>query len=160
LIADNRIAELAQIDEGLLVSLLSEFNAADFDVNLTGFSDKQIDNLLADFNVAEVKEDNFDPAAAAAEINEPVTKPGDIWQLGRHRLMCGDATVSADVEKLMDGSLADLVFTDPPYNVAYEGGTAEKLTIKNDNMSGERFNQFLHDSFSAMFSATKLGGAI
>ena len=87
----------------LLAGLLSDLNTDDFDTDLTGFSEKQIDNLLADFNTQEVKEDNFDPAAAAESITEPITKPGDIWQLGRHRLMCGDATVMSDVEKLMDG---------------------------------------------------------
>ncbi|MBU2702900.1 DNA modification methylase [Sporomusaceae bacterium BoRhaA] len=72
------------------------------------------------------REGDFDPAAAVAEIKESITKPGDVWQLGRHRLMCGDATIITDVEKLMDGSLASMIFTDPPYNVAYEGGSAEK----------------------------------
>jgi DNA modification methylase len=160
LIADNRIAELAEIDNDMLASLLSEINIGDFDASLTGFSDKQIDNLLADFNTQEVKEDDFDPAAAAAEIKEPITKLGDVWQLGRHRLMCGDATVLADVEKLMDDQLAAMVFTDPPYNVAYEGSTADKLTIKNDNMPAEKFNQFLYDAFASMFIATEAGGAI
>ncbi|MBU2700600.1 hypothetical protein Ga0466249_001692 [Sporomusaceae bacterium BoRhaA] len=84
LIADSRIAELSQIDDELLASLLTEINTEGFDVNLTGFSDKQIDNLLADFNVQKVKEDDFDPAAAAAEIKDPITKLGDVWQLGRH----------------------------------------------------------------------------
>jgi DNA modification methylase len=107
-----------------------------------------------------VKEDNFDPAAAAAEIKDPITKPGDIWQLGRHRLMCGDATIISDVEKLMDSNLASMVFTDPPYNVAYEGGTADKLTIKNDDMPTEQFSQFLQNAFLSMFIATEPGGAI
>lgn len=160
LIADNRIAELSQIDEELLASLLTEINSDDFDSSLTGFSDKQIDNLLADFNIQEVKEDNFDPAAAATEIKEPITKPGDVWQLGRHRLMCGDATVISDIERLMDGKLASMVFTDPPYNVAYEGGTTDKLTIKNDDMPAEKFNQFLQDAFTSMFMVTEPGGAI
>ncbi|WP_371380891.1 site-specific DNA-methyltransferase [Sporomusa aerivorans] len=160
LIADNRISELSQIDDSLLASLLSEIGSTDFDTNLTGYSDKQIDNLLADFRTMEIREDNFDPAAAAAEINEPVTKPGDIWQLGRHRLMCGDATKIADVEKLMNGNLAAMVFTDPPYNVAYEGATANKLTIQNDDMPAEQFNQFLKDAFTAMFVAIEPGGAI
>lgn len=160
LIADNRIAELSEIDDALLASLLSEINVGDIDMDLTGFTDKQIDNLLADFKTKEVAEDNFDTAAAVAEIKEPITKPGNVWQLGQHRLMCGDATVITDVEKLMDGKLASMVFTDPPYNVAYEGGTADKLTIKNDNMPAERFKQFLHDSFTSMFMATEPGGAI
>jgi len=160
LIADNRIAELSQIDDSLLASMLSELCAGEFDTTLTGFSDKQIDNLLADFKTAEVQEDNFDPAAAAADIREPVTKPGYIWQLGCHRLMCGDATVVSDVQKLMGGNLATMVFTDPPYNVAYEGGTADKLTIQNDNMPADQFSKFLHDAFASMFLATQPGGAI
>ncbi len=160
LIADNRIAELSQIDDSLLASLMAELNTSDFDVSLTGFSDKQIDNLIADFNTTEVREDNFDPAAAASEISELMTKPGDVWQLGRHRLMCGDATVRSDVEKLMDGKLAAMVFTDPPYNVNYQGGTGDKLTIKNDNMSASQFNQFLHDAFASMYDVTEPGGAI
>lgn len=160
MVADNRIAELSQIDEALLASLLSEINSADFDVNLAGFSDKQIDNLLADFNTTEVREDNFDSAAAAAQIVEPMTKPGDVWQLGRHRLMCGNATVITDVEKLMDGAMAAMVFTDPPYNVNYQGGTEDKLTIQNDNMSADRFHQFLRDAFASMFTVTEPGGAI
>lgn len=160
LIADNRIAELSQIDDSLLASLMAELNTGDFDVSLTGFSDKQIDNLLAEFNAVEVREDNFDPAATAAEINEPMTKLGDVWQLGRHRLMCGDATIFSDVEKLMDGQLAAMIFTDPPYNVNYQGGTGDKLTIKNDNMSAGQFNQFLHDAFTSMYTVTEPGGAI
>lgn len=160
LIADNRIAELSQIDDAMLATLMTELSVSDLDINLTGFSDKQIDNLLADFKVSEVKEDNFDPAAAAAEIKEPITKPGDIWQLGLHRLICGDATKPSDIERLMGGNLAAMVFTDPPYNVAYEGGTAEKLTIQNDNMPAAQFNQFLRDAFASMFLATQPGGAI
>ncbi|CQR73319.1 Modification methylase RsrI [Sporomusa ovata DSM 2662] len=160
LIADNRIAELSQIDDSLLASMLAELSAGEYDTTLTGFSDKQIDNLLADFKTVEVQEDNFDPALSAAEIKEPVTKPGDIWKLGCHRLMCGDATVVSDVQKLMGGNLATMVFTDPPYNVAYEGGTADKLTIQNDNMPAEQFNYFLQSAFTTMFSITQPGGAI
>lgn len=160
LIADNRIAELSEIDDTLLAGLLSEINTSEFDLNLTGFSDKQIDNLMADFNTAEVREDNFDPAATAAVIKEPITKPGDIWQLGPHRLMCGDATKPADVDRLMAGRLAAMIFTDTPYNVAYEGGTSDKLTIKNDDMPAEKFNQFLRDAFQCMFRSVEPGGAI
>lgn len=109
LIADNRIAELSQIDDLLLADFLSELNAGEFHTTLTGFSDKQIDNLLADFKTIEVREDNFVPAPAAAEIKEPMTKPGDIWQLGQHRLQCGDVTKLADAEKLMNGKLAAMV---------------------------------------------------
>lgn len=81
-------------------------------------------------------------------------------EIHSHRLLCGDATKLADVERLMDGKLAAMVFTDPPYNVAYEGGTADKLTIQNDNMPAEQFNLFLRDAFKSMFAATEPGGAI
>lgn len=87
---------------------------------LTGFDAEEIDKLLD--NKADVKEDDFDSDAAVAAITEPVTKRGDIWQLGRHRLMCGDSTAIDDVDKLMDGKKADMVFTDPPYGVTYTGG--------------------------------------
>lgn len=160
LIADNRIAELSEADDELLASLLAEINVSEFDLDLTGFSEKQIDNILADLNIQEVKEDNFDPTAAVAEIEEPIVQPGEVWQLGQHRLMCGDATVITDVEKLMDGKLASMVFTDPPYNVAYEGATVDKLTIKNDDMPADQFNQFLRDAFTSMFMAVEPGGAI
>lgn len=159
LVADNRIAELSQIDDALLAELVTDISASDYDLGLTGYNDKQLDNLMADFR-GPVQEDDFDPAAAAAAIKEPVTKPGDIWQLGRHRLMCGDATVMADVEKLMGGRKATMVFTDPPYNVAYEGATAEKLTIRNDDMPTEQFNEFLKVAFTSMLEAVDVGGAI
>lgn len=160
LIADNRIAELSQVDDALLAGLMSDITITDFDIGLTGYSEKQLDNLMADFKNIDVREDNFNTAAAVAEIKEPITKPGDVWQLGRHRLMCGDATKLSDIEKLMDGALAVMVFTDPPYNVAYEGATKDKLTIQNDNMPSDQFNRFLQDAFTSMIVATVPGGAI
>jgi len=114
LIADNRIAELAEIDNSLLLELLAEIDESDFDSDLTGYNDIQINNLLADFSTVDVHEDNFDINSAIEEIKEPITKQGDVWQLGNHRLMCGDSTVISDVQKLMDGKLASMVFTDPP----------------------------------------------
>ncbi|WP_312337209.1 DNA methyltransferase [Anaerospora hongkongensis] len=160
LIADNRIAELSQVDDALLAGLMSDITITDFDIGLTGYSEKQLDNLMADFKNIDVQEDNFDTVAAVAEIKEPITKPGDVWQLGRHRLMCGDATKQSDIEKLMDGALAVMVFTDPPYNVAYEGATKDKLTIQNDNMPSDQFNRFLQAAFTSMITATEPGGAI
>lgn len=159
LIADNRIAELAEIDNSLLGELLAGLGDQ-VDIELTGFNAKEVDKLLGELEAGDIVEDDFDAAAAAAEIKDPVTKPGDIWQLGRHRLMCGDATVLADAQKLMAGQLAAMVFTDPPYNVAYEGATADKLTIKNDNMPAAQFRVFLHDAFEVMYAVTAAGGAI
>jgi DNA modification methylase len=159
LIADNRIAELSEIDDEAVSQLLAEFDI-DFDRELTGYNLKEVDKLIAEFDLKEVAEDNFDVDQAVADIKEPVTKPGDIIQLGRHRLMCGDATKLVDVQKLMDGKLASMVFTDPPYNVNYTGGTGDKLKIQNDNMPAEEFNAFLQAAFAAMYAVTDSGGAI
>ncbi len=103
-------------DENKLVELMAELDAGAFDVSLTGFDMDEIEDLVAQINVPEeITEDDVPEAP-----EEPVTKPGDLWLLGRHRLLCGDATVAADVERLMDGKKADMVFTDPPYNIGYD----------------------------------------
>lgn len=161
LIADNRIAELSEIDDTLLAQLLSELDITDFDSDLTGYSSKQIDNLLANLPQQAVEDDNFDAIAAADEATKaPRAKRGDIWQLGLHRLMCGDSTLQADVDSLMAGNKANMIFTDPPYNVAYEGGTKDKLKIKNDNMPATEFNEFLKLAFSCMYNVALPGAAI
>ncbi|MHC1760538.1 MAG: site-specific DNA-methyltransferase [Negativicutes bacterium] len=159
MIADNRIAELSEIDDEAVSRLLTEFDM-DFDRELTGFSVKDIDKLVAQFEDKDVVDDGFDVDQTIAGIVDPVTKAGDIIQLGRHRLMCGDSTDSAVLQKLMDGRMADAIFTDPPYNVDYTGGTEEALKIANDNMSGEDFRAFLLAAFKAAASVTKAGGAI
>ena len=160
MIADNRIAELSEVDQDELSRLVAELDAGDYDTGLLGFTDKDIASLLASVEKEQVEEDNFDVTGALDNITEPEVKAGDIYQLGRHRLMCGDSTKLEDVQKLMGGELADMIFTDPPYNVAYEGGTDEKLTIQNDNMPAEEFNAFLLAAFKCMFEVTKAGGAI
>jgi site-specific DNA-methyltransferase (adenine-specific) len=106
--------------------------------------------------VLEAEEDDFDTKPP----EEPKTVLGDLYEIGVHRLICGDSTQTDTFEKLMNGELADMVVTDPPYNVAYEGGTKEKLTIKNDNMSNDDFYKFLYDFYSALTTAVKKGGAI
>ena len=133
LIADNRLAELSNIDNSLLVELLKE---TDDYASFTGFNDKEIDKLVSEAECLadNGKEDNFDAAAAAESIKEPITQEGDMWLLGSHRLYCGDSTEKESAEILMENEKADMVFTDPPYNVNYEGKTKEKLTIKNDHM--------------------------
>ena len=132
-----------------------------------------LSNLKADFDLSELPEwgleglvevEQLDPEITEDEVpsNEQVetrVKRGDIWKLGEHRLMCGDSTVITDVEKLMGGEKADLLLTDPPYNVAYEGGTKEKLTIKNDKQDDSQFLQFLTDCFSCAFSVLKEGAS-
>ena len=104
----------------------------------------------------EAEEDDFDTTPP----EEPKTVLGDLYEIGEHRLLCGDSTLTDTFEKLMDGELADMVVTDPPYNVAYEGGTKEKLTIQNDSMGNEDFYKFLYDFYIALSTGCKKGAAI
>ena len=106
--------------------------------------------------VLEAEEDDFD----ATPPEQPKTVLGDLYEIGEHRLLCGDSTQTDTFEKLMNGELADMVVTDPPYNVAYEGKTKEALTIDNDNMGNEDFYKFLYDFYSALTTGVKKGGAI
>lgn len=130
-------------DKDKLALLIADLQGADFDVSLTGFEPAEIDTLFKDTIAEGVKDDDFD---VDAELAKPtVTRLGDLWLLGRHRLVCGDSTQAGTFELLMDGKTANLIVTDPPYNVNYEG-TAGK--IKNDNMAGEKFYQFLLDAFT------------
>ena len=148
-------------DNFKLKELLEELDTGAFDITITGFDEEEIEDLMTQFYVeeeTEVKEDNFDPDKAAEEVQEPITKPGDVWLLGRHRLMCGDSTNIDDVLRLMGGKQADMIFTDPPYNVDYEGSNGKK--IKNDNMEDSAFYQFLYDAFVAMYTVLKEGGPI
>jgi len=106
--------------------------------------------------VLEAGEDDFD----ATPPEEPITVLGDLYEIGEHRLLCGDSTKTDAFEKLMDGELADMVVTDPPYNVAYEGKTKDALTIENDSMGNDDFYKFLYDFYTALTTAVKKGGAI
>jgi hypothetical protein len=110
------------------------------------------------------KDNSADPQCDEDEAPEPpanpVTRPGDVYQIGRHKLICGDATVVTDVERLMNSKLCDMVWTDPPYNVDYEGKTKDALTIQNDKMNADNFYQFLFDAYSNFLMFTKPGGAI
>ena len=143
IIADNRMAMDAGWDEELLRVEIEALQAEAFDLALTGFDENELSKLFDDGKEAE--DDDFD---VDAELQKPtVTKPGDVWTLGRHRLVCGDSTKPETYETLMGGRKANLVVTDPPYNVNYEG-TAGK--IKNDNMASEKFYDFLFDAFSCM----------
>ena len=145
-------------DEEKLEALLQELKLDDFDTNLTGFDFDEVDEILKD--VTGSKEDNFDIDSAYEEIEEPITKQGDIWILGKHRLMCGDSTQKNDIMRLINNQDADMILTDPPYNVDYVGKTAEALKIKNDNMSDNQFYEFLKKVFENMYSVTKEGASI
>ncbi len=130
-------------DKDKLALLIADLQGADFDVSLTGFDPGEIDDLFKDSLKDGIKDDDFD---VDAELQKPsVAKLGDIWTLGRHRLVCGDSTKADTFTALMDGKLANLVVTDPPYNVNYEG-TAGK--IKNDNMGNKAFYDFLLAAFT------------
>jgi DNA modification methylase len=148
-LADNKLTELGTWDEALLSAELQELLAEDYDLSLIGFSDGELDNLLA--GTTEPDADARDDADDVPEPPEdPVSRPGDLWLLGNHRLLCGDATVATDVERLLDGARANICFCDPPYNVDYAGGVgAEKAgkgrRIKNDAL-GNDFGQFLYDA--------------
>lgn len=145
-------------DEEKLETLLQELKLDDFDTNLTGFDFDEVDEILKD--VTGSKEDDFDIDSAYEEIEEPITKPGDIWILGKHRLMCGDSAQKNDIMRLINNQDADMILTDPPYNVDYVGKTAEALKIKNDNMSDNQFYEFLKKVFENMYSVTKEGASI
>jgi len=148
-LADNKLALNAGWDNEMLALELGEIGELGFDLDLTGFTADEIAALTPEQILPGLTDED-----AVPEVPEqPVTVLGDVWLLGKHRLMCGDSTSINDGEKLMGGLLADLVFTDPPYNVAYSGRGANNLgTIKNDDMSAEDFEQFCRDVF-ATYSA-------
>jgi len=155
-IADNRIAENASWDEDMLRLELEELRAEDFDLDITGFDLDEIDRLLQG---TETAAGNIDDDEVPEAPEQPVTRPGDLWVLGNHRLLCGDATALADVEKVLDGGLADLCFTDPPYNVDYGNSAKDKMRgkdrrILNDNL-GEGFEAFLYDACVNILTVTK-----
>ena len=143
ILADNRMALDAGWDEEMLKVEIEALQAEDIDLALTGFDEKELASLFD--TDTDAQEDDFD---VDAELGKPcVTQSGDIWHIGKHTLVCGDSTKEDTYAALMDGRKANLVITDPPYNVNYEG-TAGK--IKNDNMAADKFYQFLFDAFSNM----------
>lgn len=142
-IALNKIS--GEWDKEKLALLISDLQGADFDVSLTGFEPDEIDALFKDSIKDGIKDDDFD---VDAELQKPaIAKQGDLWLLGRHRLVCGDSTKTDTFSLLMADKRANLVVTDPPYNVNYEGAAGK---IKNDNMVGDAFYTFLFDAFSCM----------
>ena len=144
-IALNKIS--GEWDKDKLALLITDLQGTDFDVSLTGFEPAEIDDLFKDSVKDGLKDDDFD---VEAELKKPtITKNGDVWTLGRHRLVCGDSTKAETFDLLMCGKKANLVVTDPPYNVNYEG-TAGK--IKNDNMANDAFYEFLLAAFTNMES--------
>ena len=146
-LADNKVGETSEWDIGLLAEELGDI----FTLDMSDFGFDLSDEKKPD----EIEEDDYDQAVPA----KPKAKLGDIYLLGNHRLMCGDATSPEDIQRLMGGREADLLVTDPPYNVNYEGGTKDKLKIMNDSMEDVAFQNFLTDAFKAATAAMRPGGA-
>jgi len=157
-IADNQLALEAGWDDDLLRTELGALADLDFDLSVIGFSDKELAELLEGLN--ETQGNTDDDAVPEAPV-DPVTKTGDVYVLGNHSLLCGDSTILENVERVLDGALADMVFTDPPYNVDYGNTAKDKLRgndrrIMNDNL-GEGFEAFLYDACVNMIAVCKGG---
>ncbi|HSR09306.1 MAG TPA: DNA modification methylase [Bryobacteraceae bacterium] len=148
---DNRSHEETSWDENLLGLELLDFKSMGLDMDLTGFDVGEIDDILSQMDIRAGLTD----VDAVPDIPEtPVSQPGDLWVLDRHRLLCGDATNKLDVSRVLEEGNADMVFCDPPYGVSYTGKTARKLTIQNDDL-GAGFYDFLHDACAKILTVTK-----
>ena len=153
-IADNRIAQSSSWDEDALNRELAFLQASNYDLNVLGFDADELSALLDVSEALGLTEPDDVPEAPS----NPVSRCGDIWLMGKHRLICGDSTIVSDVAAVLDNKLVDMVWTDPPYNVNYESSNGKK--IKNDHMDGELFYKFLYDVFSAAYVNTVDGGPI
>jgi site-specific DNA-methyltransferase (adenine-specific) len=154
-IADNKTGEIAEWNYELLPLELSELQGMDFDLSLLGFDTSELEAILNGPEDEVVIDGMTDPDEVPETPEIPVSKKGEIYQLGNHRLMCGDSTDPDHVKVLMAGNLADLFLSDPPYNVAYEGGTG--MTIQNDNMGDSEFKNFLSAAFKNAVEVMKPG---
>jgi len=154
IIADNRMALDAGWDEEILRVEIESLQAEAFDISLTGFGEDEISDLFGN-DKTDVEDDDYDLTAALEKA--AFVEKGDVWVVGRHRLVCGDATSADDVAILMDGKKANLIVTDPPYGVSFKSTSG--LTIKNDSMKDEEFYNFLHKSFENMVAHLESGGS-
>ena len=154
MIADNQIASQAGWNDEMLAAELAALKDEDFDLELLGFDDADLDRLLAG-----TFEEGEDPDEAPEPPTDPISRPGDIWICGEHRVLCGDATVLSDVEALLGGELADMTFCDPPYNVNYANSAKDKMRGKNrailNDALGESFGAFLYDASVNILTVTK-----
>lgn len=155
ILADNRMALDAGWDEELLAVELSELQDLGYDLAMTGFDEKELADLFSDKTDSDAKDDDFDLTAALEKAS--FVQRGDVWTVGRHRLMCGDATSADDVNTLMGSVKANLILTDPPYGVSFK--SASGLTIQNDSMKNEEFYTFLLSAFQCMADHLEKGGA-
>lgn len=165
-IALNKIS--GEWDNNLLASLLKDLDGSGYDITLTGFDLAEAQELFGSGSMENVHEDDFDADSALDAVSEPKTKTGDLWLLGQHRLLCGDCTQNEDVSKVLDGKTADIMVTDPPYNVDYgsavkgkhESQTRQGSLIANDNLSDDEFYQFLLAFYKAAEKGLKKGAAV
>ena len=155
-IIDNKLNEMSEWDIPILVDLIKEIEQSNFDVSLTGFDEDEISDLFSNADVKEGKDDNFDVNKALEEAT--FVKPGDLWQLGKHRMLCGDATNAEDLKRLMGNEKANLVVTDPPYNCSYEGGTGMKI-INDSWTDSKKFYDFLLSAFKNAYDNLADGSA-
>lgn len=153
ILADNKLAELSGWDFDLLANEIEELKNTDIDIDMLGFDEKELLKLIEEKHDAEEDGFNLEENLNAKEI----VKRGDIWNIGKHRLMCGDSTNEEDVYKLVGEQKVDLLLTDPPYNVSYEGKTKDSLKIENDSMPNEEFREFLKKAFIAADNVMKNG---
>lgn len=156
LLVDNRTNDLASYDDNALVELLTELAATEQTLTGTGYNEDDLDELLGTITNQPITNGNPDDIPEFVPIK---TITGDTWLLGPHRLVCGDSTVSTDVDKLMDGDKADMVWTDPPYGVSYVGKTADALTIYNDDFDAKSLEAFLRLAFGEASNACRPGSA-
>nr|DAU11382.1 MAG TPA: adenine specific DNA methyltransferase [Caudoviricetes sp.] len=155
ILADNRMAMDAGWDEELLRVEIEALQGEAFDVSLTGFDEMELADLFKDGSDSGAEDDDYDLSAALEKA--AFVERGDIWTVGRHRLMCGDATSAEDVAALMDDRKANLILTDPPYGVSFKSSSG--LTIQNDSMKNEEFYNFLLSAFENMADHLEKGGA-
>lgn len=150
ILADNKLALNAGWDSEMLRLELEALSGQNFNLALTGFDEKELAEVLAQ----ETPRGTFDPDAAPELPNEPVSRIGDVWTLGRHRLLCGDGTCGEDIARVLEGKPCDLVFTDPPYNVDYRGKGPGRMKLANDNL-GSGFGDFLGLACDAMLAVSQ-----
>ncbi len=155
-VALNKVTGEWQKD--LLAELIKDLQSLDYDVSFTGFEPPEIDQLFSEVHSKEITEDDFDVDEA---LKEPtISKQGDVWLLGKHRLLCGDSTRLSDIETLMDGKKANLCITDPPFGVNFTAGKENERLILNDNLKGREFYEFLLAAFKNVYTVLDDGGAI
>lgn len=156
LIADNKIAEYSEFNTESLQAMIIELEKNNIDFEHVGFLSEDIDKLLS-LDGDKIGEDDI---PEIEDKTKPMTSHGDVWLLGEHRLLCGEAEKTEDVANLMGKEKAAMVFTDPPYNVNYTGGTKERLKIQNDSMKKDDFNKMITEAYRNMFLYTIEGGGL